>query len=86
MNPLEKMAKSFPRIALTLIAVPYTCVRAFIIPRFTTHIGYHINFNFLNNSKLFGACERGFDMFNEAVGKYRKKQALAYAKSCVRRH
>ena len=73
-NLLEGIAKSLPRIVLTSITVPYASVRAFMIPQLTTHIGYHIDFNFLEKSKLIGAWEHGLNMFDEAVDKYRKNK------------
>ncbi len=80
-NLLEGIVKSLPRIALTSIGVPYASVRAFMIPQLSTHIGYHIDFNFLEKSKLIGAYEHGFDMFDEAVEKYRKnKQEIQHNK------
>ena len=83
-NLLEGMAKSLPRIALTPIYVPYTHVGTFVAYHDTpSKEGYRIHRigDFLNNSKLIGACEHGFDIFRKAVREYRKnKQEIQHNK------
>ncbi len=76
-NLLEGIAKSIPPIALTPIYVPYAHIGTFAAYHDTPYMeGRRINRigNFLNNSKLIGACESGFDIFRKAVREYRKNK------------